>query len=87
MITTAIINLAYTIIAGIINRLPTSSGFPTEVIDAAEYIGGQAAMLNMLIPLNTMATVIALVYSVEIAVFGFKTVRWIFGYTPFVGGK
>lgn len=87
MITTAIINLAYTIISGIINRLPSSSGFPPEVIESATYIGGQAAMLNMLIPLDTMATVIGIVYGVEIAIFGFKTVRAVFAYVPFIGGK
>lgn len=85
MITTAIITLAYYVVSGIVNRLPSSSGFPAEVLDSVAYIGGQAAMLNMIIPLDTMASVLALVYGIEFAIFGFKTVRWLVGYIPFIG--
>jgi len=87
MIFTAIIALGYMLISSVLSLLPSSSGFPPEVLESAMYIGGQAAKLNLFMPLATMATCLSIVFSVEIGLFGFKTVRWIIAHLPYVGGR
>jgi len=87
MITNAILNLAYALIAGVINLLPASTGFPSDVHTAMSGLGGYMAIWTPLIPVATLLTTIALVFSVEMGIFGFKTVKWVVSHIPFIGGK
>lgn len=87
MITNAILQLAYFVISGVINLLPTSTGFPSDVHTAMSGLGGYMAIWNPLVPVATMLTCLGIVFSVEIAVFGFKTVKWLISHIPFIGGK
>lgn len=87
MITTAIINLGYFLISGIIGALPTSSGFSPDVISAAHTVGGYFGMFSSLVPMTTLATAVALVFSVEIAIFGWKTLKSIVSHLPQIGGS
>lgn len=87
MITTAIINLGYSIINGIIGFFPTGPGFNVEVHDAVTSLGGYLQILDPLIPIATLLTVVSLVFTVEIALFGFRTLKWVISHIPFVGGK
>jgi len=87
MITNALIALALAIVGGILSIFPDSSGLPPQVDDAVAYIGGYAGILDPLVPLATMATIISLLITVELSIFAFKGLRWIFSYVPMVGGK
>ena len=87
MITDAIINLAYSVISGLINVFPAGSGFPAEVHPASTAIGQYFTLLSPIIPVSTVATVTGFIFTIEIAIFSFKTLRWLMTYIPFVGGK
>lgn len=87
MITGAIINLAYTLLSGIISLLPSSQGFPSDALAAATTIGGYVGVFNPIISVATLATTLSLVFSVEIGIFGFKTGKWIISHLPFIGGR
>jgi len=87
MITTAIVNLGYLLISVVISVFPPGTGFPASVHTAAQAIGGYFDLLDPLIPTSTMLTVILLAFSVEIAIFGFKTLKWLISHIPFVGGR
>lgn len=87
MLTTAIINLGYTLISGLISIFPTGTGFPTGFHTAVTNLGGYLHILDPLVPISTLLTCLTLVFTVEIAIFGFKTFKWIFGHVPFIGGK
>jgi len=87
MITTALVNLAYSFVSGIIGLFPVGTGLPAGVHSAAVFIGGYAGIFDPLIPTSTFFTVVGIIFVVEIAVFGFETLKWIVSHIPFVGGR
>lgn len=87
MITTAFINLGYNIIAGFISLFPSGGGFPTAWHTAIEALGGYLHILDPLVPISILLSCVLFLFTVEVAIFGFKTFRWIMGHVPLVGGK
>lgn len=87
MITTAIINLAYFFISGIIGFFPVGQSLPSLVHSSAIWLGGYLALINDMVPIATLATVIGVVFATEIALFGFRTIKWVISHLPFIGGK
>lgn len=70
-----------------VNVFPTGNGFPQDVHTSAQYIGGYARALDPLIPFDTLGQVILLLITVELAILGFKTFRWLLSHVPFIGGR
>lgn len=85
MITGALIEIANTIIEAILSVFPTSSGFPSDVQTAFTYLGGYVGMLDPLIPIDTLGTVVGIVLTVELIIFSFRAITWIFSKIPVVG--
>ncbi len=69
------------------NLLPSSNGFPQELIDAFTTMGSYAGLLNTLLPLETLAIALGILISIDLAIFGFKSFKWIVSHLPFVGGR
>lgn len=87
MIGDIFVNIAYWLASTIIGFFPTSTGFPPEVHTAAVALGGYLGMLSPLVPIGTLATCVGIAFTVEIAVFGFRTLKWVVSHVPFIGGK
>lgn len=87
MITTAIINLAYSVVSWFIGLFPVGSTFPEEVHSSVLWLGGFFMLLNDIIPISSLVAIIVLVFSLELSLFGFRTLKWIISHLPFVGGK
>lgn len=87
MIITGLINLAYYFINFVVGFFPTSEGFPSEVSDAVNGLGGYLNILDPLIPVDTLVTTVGLLFVFELIVFGFKTVKWLISHIPQVGGR
>jgi len=87
MLTTFIFTIAYNAIAWIISWFPVSSGYPQVVFDAVDTISGYMGLIDKIIPLETLAYCLAIIFSVELLIWGFKTVKWIISHIPFVGGR
>jgi len=87
MIFTAFISLAGYIVLLIAGLLPVSSGFPPEVQSSITTMGQYMRVLDLVLPISTLASIIALVVSAEVAIFGFKTVKWLISHIPLVGGR
>jgi hypothetical protein len=87
MITTAIVNLGYLLVSGIISIFPAGAGFPTAVHTALQSLGAYFQLLDPLVPTGQMITVLTIVFGVELAIFGFKTLKWLISHIPFVGGR
>lgn len=87
MIADALIGLPYVILSWFISLLPTSQGFPQELWDAVEGIGGYVSMFSVIMPLEALAATLTIVLAVELGIFGFKTFKWITSHIPFLGGK
>jgi len=87
MILNAILTLAYNSLSWIVNLLPASSGFPQEAHAAMTGLGGYLGVWSPILPISTLLTCVGLIFSVEIGIFGFKTVKWISSHIPFIGGR
>jgi len=85
MITTAFINFAQYILAFFVQLFPLSAGFPTEVNAAFAYFGGYVGMLDPILPIDTLASVLAILITVELGIFAFKTLSWVFSKIPILG--
>jgi len=79
--------IVYWFANGLIQVFPVSQGFPEEAHGAASYIGSFFGMFDPLIPMGTLLTVLTLVFGVEIAIFGFRTLKWLISHLPLIGGK
>jgi len=87
MITTALINLAYYLLNGLIALFPAGSPLPSAIHTAATTLGSYLALIDSILPVDTLATILGLYIIFELTLFAFKTFKWLFGYIPFVGGK
>lgn len=47
-------------------------GLPSEVVSAAQSLGGYMAAWNTILPVSTMITIVGLVVTMKIAVFSFR---------------
>lgn len=66
---------------------PVGGGLSTEVTTAIQTFGSYTTIIDALVPLDTLGTIIGLVFAFELAVFAFKTLRWIWGHVPVIGGR
>jgi len=87
MIITPFVNFAYFLINGFISWFPQGSGLPQEVHDASIWLGGYLALINDLVPVAVLATVTGTVFLVEITLYGFRTLKWVFSHVPQIGGR
>jgi len=87
MIVNAIIFTAYTVISFIVGLFPLSTGFPQAAHTAMTTLGGYMGVWSPILPLATLLTVVTLVLSVEVGIFGFKTIKWVVSHIPWIGGK
>lgn len=79
--------IVYWFANGLINMFPLSTGLPPEATQAVQYIGGFFGMFAPLIPMGTLLAVLTIVFSVEIGIFGFRTLKWVVSHLPLIGGK
>lgn len=87
MITEFFLKIPYFFLSWLISVFPLSTGFPVEVHEAATALGGYLGILDPLVPIETLTTVVGILFSVEIAIFGFKTLKWLMSHVPGIGGK
>lgn len=85
MISSAIIIFTSFILNIVTAVFPTGDGLPPEVFTAVSTLGGYIGVLSPVLPINTLSTVLILVITLELIIFGFKMFRWLFGFVPFIG--
>lgn len=82
-----IANTIFNFLQYIIDLFPSSTGFPSSFHTAVISLGGYLHILDPLVPINIMLTCLTLIFSVEVGIFGFKTLRWLISHIPFIGGR
>lgn len=87
MITDALINLGAGLIGGIVSILPNSTGFSGDVLSAAHTIGSYFGLVSPILPIDTIATAVTVVFTIEIAIFGWKTIKSLISHIPQFGGS
>ncbi len=87
MITTAGYNVGFIVISYIISLFPAGSGFPPQVHTAVSELGGYFSMLAPIIPITTLVTIVALTFTIEIAFFGWCTVKYLISHLPFLSSN
>lgn len=71
----------------LIGLFPTGTGFPEGFHTAVTALGGYFHILDPLVPISTLLTCLSLIFGVEIAIFGFRTLKWLISHIPFLGGR
>jgi len=87
MIFTVLISMATYLLTFILAIFPQSSGLPEGFTDAADTVGGYVGLIDTLLPVNALAFCITTLISVQLAIFGFKSFKWLISHLPFIGGK
>lgn len=87
MITNAILNLAFSLANTMVGILPNGTGFPPQVLSAATQVGGYFGLFAPIAPIGTLAIAVGIVFTVEIAIFGWKTVKSLISHIPQFGGS
>lgn len=75
------------ILGGIISVLPISTGFGSEVTGAFQSVGSYIHIFDPIVPWSTMFICVGIIYSVEIAQFGWKLFKSFLSHLPFFGGR
>lgn len=87
MIPDLFILLATYIMTLFVSLFPDSTGFSNTVHSAATTLGAGVGVLNPLVPIDQLVAILGLIITIEIAIFGFKTFKWVISHIPWVGGK
>jgi len=87
MLITPLVNFAFYLVAHFIAFFPVGSGFPSDVHTSVVWLGGFFGLINDIVPISTLVTAVGIVFAVEIAIYGFKTLKWIISHIPLIGGK
>jgi len=87
MIFTGFIYVVVFLLGIIIDLLPTSTGFPADVTTAFATFAGYVQILDVMLPIATLGTVLGILISVDIAIFSFKTLKWLISHLPVIGGR
>jgi len=82
-----ILQTVYNFISFIIGLFPVGTCFPTEVHSAFTTLGSYVGIIDVFVSLDTLLWCLTFVFSVEIIIFGFKTIKWVISHIPFIGGK
>jgi len=77
----------YNFLQFLIDLFPVGTGFPSSFHTAVQSLGGYLHILDPLVPISILLTCLTLIFTVEIAIFGFKTLKWVLSHIPFLGGK
>jgi len=77
----------YFFLNGLISIFPSGSTFGTDVHSAFSTLGSYFGVMDSFVPINTLFNCLLLVFGVEIAIFGFKTLKWVISHIPMIGGK
>jgi hypothetical protein len=87
MIFSGFVYVASFVLNMVTSILPSGTGFSPEVQNAFLTMGGYVGILNTLLPISTLAVVLGIIIATDVAIFGFKTFKWLVSHVPFVGGK
>jgi hypothetical protein len=82
----SILNILYSFLQFLINIFPVGTGFSTGFHTAMTSLGAYLHILDPIIPINILLTCLLFIFGVEIAIFGFKTLKWIISHIPWIGG-
>jgi hypothetical protein len=77
----------YNFLKAIINIFPSGGGFPESFHTAMSSLGEYLHLLDPIVPISILLTCLLIIFGVEIAIFGFKTIKWIISHIPLIGGK
>jgi len=82
-----ILNTIYSFLQFLINLFPVGTGFPAGFHTAVSALGGYLHILDPLVPISILLSCLTFIFSVEIAIFGWRTLKWILSHIPIFGGK
>jgi len=80
MITTLFLSFFDTLYTGIYYLLPSSDGFPPEVLEAIHWLGGFVYVFDFMIATDVLITVLGYIVGFEVGVFGWRVSKQFIGF-------
>lgn len=77
MITALFLNL----VTAFLNLLPTAA-LPTDATNAITTAGSYLALINQVVPVNTLLIILGSVLTIELGIFTFKVVKFVYKKIP-----
>ena len=71
----------------ILSLFPIGTGFPSSFHTAVSALGGYFHILDPLVPIDILLACVTFIFGVELALFGFRTLKWLISFIPWFGGK
>lgn len=78
MILSALIALFVVVMSSVIGLFPTYSGLPSGMSSALTTVTGAIGGVLDFFPKSTLISVVSLLVSIELAIWGFHVVAWLF---------
>lgn len=79
--------VAFNVLQFILSLFSVGAGFPQVVHDAFTTLGGYIGIIDVFVPLSIVGFAVTSVLIIEIALFGFKAIKWFMSFIPLFGGK
>jgi len=83
----SLLNIIIDMLQWIIERFTYSTGYSEMFHNAFNTMGGYLNTIKPMLPMDVLPTLIALVFWVELAIFGFKIFNYFKNHLPIIGGK
>lgn len=78
MITSFFLNIIYVVLNFAIQVLPLSSGLPSQVTDAVNFVLGLLSQWTFILPLATLFTILSYTLLIEFALWSFHGAMWVY---------
>jgi len=85
MITSFILSIVYSFFSFLISFLPAGTTLPTGFSSSLSYITYAANTLNYIIPISALFVTLTVVLAVELAIWTFQGLMWVYRHIPFIG--
>lgn len=77
MIVSALLNIMYTLVNGILNIFPTTPAFPTTFITSVAAVWGFFTFWSYLFPVNTLVTIVGLMFLFQSIFWTWQGLKWL----------
>lgn len=78
--------LPYRFLSFMIGIIPAGKSLPSDVVDAANAVGGTVGIFSPIIPMVHLGAALSILFAAQIGIWSWKTIKVVMTHVPWVGG-
>lgn len=78
--------LPYRFLSFLIGIIPDGIPLPSEIMEGAVEVGGTIGIFEPIMPLGTLASALTILFTAQIGIWTWKTLRMFASHLPYIGG-